>query len=174
MKRSGVPQLLLKKYKTKRKVIYLLLILACSVSSNIISSYKNQGLAEYNIINEKMVFINELKKDTQKMKFISEHLFTSNKITFDDFINNSAKELKTEILSIEANEVTHDVFIKDLVTVRALFWHDLFIFKLMDAIYSFKSGFAKILSVKIEKASNVSLTKPAIKAEIVCEVFHAC
>ncbi|MDR0640637.1 MAG: hypothetical protein LBF65_02850 [Holosporales bacterium] len=174
MRRDGVIQILLRKYNPKRNVAYLGLILLCSVSSNIIHVYKNDCLSEYDSISAKTAFINELKKDTQKMKFISEHLFTVNKITFKDFINNAAKELRIKKLSIESNEMTRDVVTKDLVTIHALFWHDLFLFKLMEMIYSFHSGFAKILSVEIEKVDNVSLAKPALEAKIVCEVFHVC
>jgi hypothetical protein len=117
--------------------------------------------------------MNNLKKDTNKLKFISDHLFTSNKVNFEDFIKSMLQKQMAQVLSINKDESDIGPIIKDTFVIRALFWHDAYIFDFIDDIRSFNSGFARILELNIAKIATVSSKQPVMETEITCEVFHS-
>jgi hypothetical protein len=165
--------MILKKLCNKTNALRFLVIVICLILENLVVSYKDKRILSYSSTEKTLCFINELKKDTNKLKFISNHLFTTNRINFEDFIKSAMQKRMTQILSIDKNELDMSPIVKDTFVIRALFWHDAYVFDFIDDIYSFSSGFARILELNIIKIAAVSNNNPVIEAEITCEVFHS-
>jgi hypothetical protein len=136
-----------------------------------ISSYADRQNDKYISIRKVADFISNLKQDTNKLDFIHNHLFNFNKSDFEDFVKGVINKYNIYRLSINKNKLNIGAVAKDTFTIKALFWHDAFIFDLIEAIHSFNSGFAKVLEVNITKIATNTEESPAIEAEITCIVF---
>jgi hypothetical protein len=170
--KNCVKQMIFKRCCNKVNALRLLTIAVCLILESFIASYREQQILSYTSIEKTMHFMDELKKDSNKLKFISDHLFTLNKVNFEDFVKNITRKQMVQILSINKDEINIGSITKDTFVIRALFWHDAYIFDFLDDIYSFNSGFARILELNIAKIAAVSNKKPVMEAEIKCEVFH--
>ncbi|MDR1476319.1 MAG: hypothetical protein LBI20_03315 [Holosporales bacterium] len=166
-------QAIFKKLCNKTNALRFIIIVIFLTLKSFITSYREQQVLSYAPIEKTMHFIDDLKNNTNKFRFISNHLFTINKSNFEDFIKNIAPKYMPQNLSIDKDESDIGSILKDKFTIRALFWHDNYIFDFIDDIYSFNSGFAKILSIDISKIAAISTEKPVIEAEITCEVFRS-
>lgn len=166
-------QIIFKRCCNKTNALRFLIITICLILENFIASYREQRIISYTSIEKTINFMNNLKKDTNKLKFISDHLFTSNKVNFEDFIKSMLQKQMAQVLSINKDESDIGPIIKDTFVIRALFWHDAYIFDFIDDIRSFNSGFARILELNIAKIATVSSKQPVMETEITCEVFHS-
>jgi hypothetical protein len=165
--------MIFKRCCNKGNALRSMMIIICLILESFVASHKEQQALSYASIEKTAHFMDGLKKDAKKLKFISCHLFTLNKTNFEDFIRNIIQKQMAQILSINRDELDMGPIAKDTFVIRALFWHDAHIFDVIDDICSFNSGFARVLELNIAKIAMVSSKKPVMEAEVRCEVFHS-
>jgi hypothetical protein len=141
--------------------------------SNILSIYKEEKFSEYEDAKNISVLVQKLTNDDNKLQFALRHRFNGENKNFGQFVSQIATKNSSQISSIEyVDESIIGLIKQKKVVIHGLFWHDIFIFAFLDALKNFSPGFLKILSVDINKFAKVSLLKPVLKVNVVCELFQ--
>lgn len=158
----------------KREYLFWLIgLIIFLVISNFVDSIKDEKNLKLCEIQRKEDLVNNLKKDESKIKFISKHLFTGNQLDYHQFLKDIALQNKAKIISIDEKEIKSIGSInKKTISVTGIFWHDKFVFDFLNDIQNFHPGFARVVLVDIDKFAKISLSKPVIKVEILCEIFQ--
>lgn len=148
--------------------LVFILILIISVS---VSVYKS---SLFNKLQDSELIVKPIMSfDKKTIKFISEHNFSDENISFHKFVKNLAEHNFAIITDISRyNKSRIDNFQKTKYKIRGYFWHDKFAFKFIEELQNYHPGFLKLLDIDIDKFSKVNEFKPFIKLEILCEIFQ--
>lgn len=157
----------------KEYLLWLIVLIIFLVISNFVGSIRDEKNLKLCEIQKTESLVNNLKKDSSKIKFIANHLFTGNQLDYREFLKNIAFQNKAKIISIEEKDTKSIGCInKKTVSMTGIFWHDKFVFDFLNDVQNFHPGFARVVSIDIDKFAKISLSKPVIKVEILCEVFQ--
>ncbi|MDR2667404.1 MAG: hypothetical protein LBB34_04845 [Holosporales bacterium] len=170
-----ITQLQLTKYFTfvKKHLLHLVGIIVAFVISNTLSSYEEKKLSEYENAENMVVLTRNFTNNKCKLQFALQHRFNGESRNFEQFISQAIAENFAQISSIEyVGEPVSSLIKRQKTIVHGIFWHDMFIFTFLNTLMSFSPGFLRILSVDICKFAEMSLLKPVLKVDIVCELFQ--
>jgi hypothetical protein len=157
----------------KKHILHLTGIMIAFAISNILSSYKEKKLFEYERAENTATLIQKFTTDDDKLQFALRHRFNSENRSFEQFVSQAAAKNFAQMSSIEyADESVIGLVKRRKAVVHGLFWHDIFVFTFLDTLMDFSPGFLKILSVDISKFAEMSPLKPVLKVDIVCELFQ--
>ncbi|MDR3224322.1 MAG: hypothetical protein LBT03_01920 [Holosporales bacterium] len=139
-----------------------------------VCSYKDDKLVELETIQNYFATVDDLVRSPEKLKFISAHLLLEEtNQSFDEFVTKIGQDNFAEIFSIEKkDEVIIGSLKKTKIKITGIFWHEDFIFEFLNSIYDFRPGFLKISQIDVDKFADISIEKPAMKLEAICEVFQ--
>jgi hypothetical protein len=153
---------------------FLLLSTIVYIASDFIEEKIKIAETEYCFMQKYTDFVNNLKKDPNNLKFISEHLFAKCDADFGKFVNEAIIKNKGEMISFQKGSKTSfaGAIAKETAIIAGIFWHDYFIFDFVNSIESFNPGFAKVVAIEIERIGDVNPSRPIIRALIQCEIFQ--
>jgi hypothetical protein len=143
------------------------------ILSVLVSLYKGKKFVGMQELEKREADVKSIISNGEKLRFISEHGFGKANVSIESFTKDLGQKNFSEITKIySVEESIIGTVKKTKLEIEGFFWHDLFIFEFLNEMQNFKPGFIKILSVEIDKFSKILIKKPALKVNVVCEVFQ--
>ena len=163
---------IIKQIGYKKIAIFLVTMPCLFLISCAVKNHKQKQIEIYQSLQDTSIFCNNLLQNQGKLKFVKQHFFGAKNINLVDYINIHAQKNFINIQSIStlSTKVFENIK-KEKIKISGLCWHDYSIFKFIDSLYEYYPGFVRILQLDIIKISEFSEQHPAIKMEIVCELF---
>jgi hypothetical protein len=143
------------------------------VATIIINSEQEQLSQEYQKLKDDVDYICDLKKNETRLLFIKNHLFTKNQqCSFIDDVKNFCKQQKIAVNSIEESPLDNENEVTaKLIEMNMSLRNDASFFKLIDHIFKYSPGFAKITNFYIERQSKINPCLPLIGASLTCKLY---
>jgi hypothetical protein len=161
-----------------KKNYALYLFLCMSIAVRFVSSIFDERIkiadAECRSMKKRLDFAESLRQDPDRLNFVLKHLFFAKSSDFSKFVSDSIVKNNGCIISLQSKgkEPSAGQVAKESVTIAGIFWHDRFVFDFIRDVESFGPGFAKVISIEIEKIGEVNPVRPVISVLMRCEIFQ--
>ena len=152
-----------------KHILCLLILVVLVVIKLFLVDYKKDLNLIYEPLKRQAEIIKSFSND--ELNFIRTHSLKENG-TIKYIKNNvlkfygNIKNIKTLETKVIANKIKLTV-----MEINLLFWHDKFIFDLVDSIGSYNKALMRVSSLQIKKINN-NLDKPGLKVKILCELYQ--
>jgi hypothetical protein len=148
--------------------------IAAQFASSFFDEEVEMNYEQYCSMKKYVDFAESLKQNREHLEFILAHLFSGSSQDFKQFVNESIIKNNGEMIALRSEEKSSTIgqIVKESIIIAGIFWHDRFVFDFIKDIESFSPGFAKVISMEIEKVGEVNQIRPVIRALIQCEVFQ--
>jgi hypothetical protein len=138
-----------------------------------IDAYKINKFNEFEGLNDEAIIATDLNVDPQKLNFMVAHSFSEAGEDFQKFVHRLGNDINAKVGSIQIlEESTVGLLNMRKVDIPCLFWHETLIFEFLKKLQEFKPGLLKISFVDITKFAKVSDENPALKLQVICNIYQ--
>ncbi|MDR1333126.1 MAG: hypothetical protein LBJ69_01855 [Holosporales bacterium] len=157
-----------------RRNIFALCAVAVAVFVNIMVHTRMVEITmEFTETNSTLSAVQDLIQDPQKLDFITTHSFSGERQNFEEFAHKICDDNLAKNAAIQVLEETKvGLLSMQKIDITCLFWHEKLVFEFLEALQKFKPGFVRISLIDITNFAEVSARSPALKVQVVCELYQ--